>query len=223
MEENMKKNTQNILDTALKVIKNPVAFYRDMPRTGGLVDPLIFAVAMGLVSGVLMAILSIFGLGSAPSFWMGITFIIIYPIMVAIGSFIGAAILFIIWKIMGSQEPYETAYRCMAYAMAITPITILLDIIPYLGNIISLIWWLYIVIAASTEVHNIPRKKAFIVFGIIFLLIIISSTCGQVASRKLQKSMEEYSGSMEDMTPEEAGKAFGEFMKGMQEAVEKEK
>jgi uncharacterized membrane protein YdjX (TVP38/TMEM64 family) len=36
--------------------------------------------------------------------------IIFMPIAVAIGSFIGAAILFVIWKLMGSQEDYETAY-----------------------------------------------------------------------------------------------------------------
>ena len=49
--------------------------------------------------------------------------IIFMPIAVAIGSFIGGAILFIIWKLMGSQEDYETAYRCGAYLMALAPIT----------------------------------------------------------------------------------------------------
>lgn len=222
MEENMEKNIKNILGTAMKVIVNPVGFYREMPKTGGLVDPLIFAIALGLVSGVITAILSIFSLGSAPSFWMGLAYIILYPIFVAIGSFISAAILFIIWKIMGSQEPYETAYRCMAYAMAITPLTVILGIIPYLGSILGLAWILYLMVAASTEVHKINQKTALMVFGIIFILFAIVSTCGQFTARKVQKNIEQFSGDMENMTPEEAGKAVQEFMKGMQEEAEKD-
>ncbi|MBN1904664.1 MAG: YIP1 family protein, partial [Deltaproteobacteria bacterium] len=211
MDENMEKNVKNILNTAMKVITNPVGFFRDMPKTGGFIEPLIFAVALGLVSGVITAILSIFSLGSVVSFWMGLAFIIYYPIMLAIGSFIGALILFIIWKIMGSQEPYETAYRCMAYAMAISPITVLLQIIPYIGAILGLAWYLYLMMAASTEVHKIAQKTALMVFGIIFILLALGTTCGNFTARKVQNSLEQY----EDMTPEEAGKAFGEFMKGV--------
>ena len=223
MDANMEKNVSNILTTALKVITNPVGFYRDMPKTGGYVDPLIFAVAMGLISGVLTAILSIFSLGSATSFLMGIAFIVIYPIMVAIFSFVGAAIIFIIWKIMSSQEPYETAYRCMAYAMAISPITLLLGIIPYLGTILSLVWWFYLILAASTEVHKILRKTALMVFGIICVLLVMLSTYSQFTARRIQKNAELFSSDIENMTPEDAGKAFGDFMKGMQKAVDEDK
>jgi hypothetical protein len=218
MDENMEKKVKGILNTAIKVITNPVGFYREMPKTGGFIEPLIFAVALGLVSGVLTAILSIFSLGSVTSFMMGLAYIILYPIMVAIGSFIGAAILFIIWKIMGSQEPYETAYRCMAYAMAISPITVLLQIIPFIGSILGLAWYLYLIVVSSTEVHKIAQKTALLVFGIIFILLAIGTTCGNLATRKVQKSIERY----EDMTPEEAGKAFGEFMKGLKEEAEKD-
>lgn len=218
MDENMEKNVKNILNTAMKVITNPVGFFRDMPKTGGFIEPLIFAVALGLVSGVITAILSIFGLGSAVSFWIGLAFIIYYPVMIAIGSFIGALILFIIWKIMGSQEPYETAYRCAAYASAITPVTVILGIIPYLGFILILAWWLYLLLVASTEVHKIAQKTALMVFGIIFILLALFSTGLQFCGRRVPKNLEQY----EDMTPEEAGKAFGEFMKGVKEEAEKD-
>jgi hypothetical protein len=221
MEENMEKNIKNILGTAVKVITNPAGFYRDMPKTGGLIEPLIFAVVLGLVSGVITAILSIFSLGSAASFWMGLAYIILNPIMAAIGSFIGAAIIFIIWKIMGSQEPYETAYRCVAYASAITPITVLLQIIPYLGSILGLAWGLYLMVVASTEVHKILKQTALRVFGIIFILLAIGLTYSQCKARKYQKSMEQFSGDMKNMTPEEAGKAVQDFMKGMKEDAEK--
>ena len=220
MEENMEKNINNILNTAVTVIKNPVGFFRDMPKTGGFIEPLIFAIAMGLISGVLTTILSIFKLGSATSFLMGIAFIIIYPIMITIASFIGAAIIFVIWKVMGSEEPYETAYRCMAYAMAISPITTLIGIIPYLGAILNLAWWFYLLVTASTEVHKIVRKTAILVFGIICIVLAMFSTCSQFTASRIKKNAEHFSSRMDEMTPEEAGKAFGEFMKGVQDATE---
>ncbi|NLA75715.1 MAG: hypothetical protein GX846_09660 [Deltaproteobacteria bacterium] len=218
MDENMKKNIKGILGTAMKVIINPVGFYREMPKTGGFIEPLIFAVVLGLISAVITIILSIFSLGAAPSFWIGLASIIYYPILAAIGSFIGAAILFIIWKIMGSQESYETAYRCMAYAMAISPIIVLLQLIPYIGPILGYAWHAYLMVVASTEVHKVTQKTALIVFGIIFILIALMSTCGHIASRKIQKNIGQY----EEMTPEEAGKIFGEFMRGIKEKVEKD-
>lgn len=220
MEAKLEKNATNILNTAVRVITNPVGFYREMPKTGGFPEPLIFAVILGLISGLLTAILSIFSLGAAASFLMGIAFIIIYPIMIAIFGFVGAAILFIIWRIIGSKESFETAYRCWAYSMAILPITTLLGIIPYLGTIIGLAWGFYLIVVASTEAHKIPQKTAYIVFGVICALMVIMSTCSQYAGRKFQEGMEEFGSQMEDMTPEEAGKAFGDFMKGLQEAAE---
>jgi hypothetical protein len=219
MEENMEKYIKNILGTAVKVITNPVGFYREMPKTGGLIEPLIFAVALGLVSGVVTAILSIFSLGSVSSFLMGLASIILFPIIIAICSFIGAAIIYILWKIMGSQEPYETAYRCTVYATAITPITLLLLIIPYLGLILSLAWGLFLTVTASTEVHKINQKTALKFFGIIFIVIAIFSISLQFCANRAQKSLGQY----QNMTPEEAGKAFGKLMKSAQEEAEKNK
>lgn len=43
---------RSFLEIVQKVIKDPAAFYRDMPRSGGLVEPLIFMVAMGVAAGI---------------------------------------------------------------------------------------------------------------------------------------------------------------------------
>jgi hypothetical protein len=113
----MKQNEINFAEmpqTAIDVLTKPAEFFKSMPKAGGFLEPLIFAVIMGLITGIIQAILGFVGLGPAGSYGagMGAGFgaIIFMPIAVAIGSFIGAAILFVIWKLMGSQEDYETAY-----------------------------------------------------------------------------------------------------------------
>ncbi|MBW1729719.1 MAG: YIP1 family protein [Deltaproteobacteria bacterium] len=211
--------------TAVKVITNATTFFREMPKVGGFVEPLIFMVGIGIVTGVINFILSLFGVGYAQSFGMALTSIVLTPILVAIFGFVGALILFLIWKILGSQESYETAYRCGAYVTAISPITTILHIIPYLGSILSLLWMTYLIVIASSEVHNIQRKKAWIVFGIIFVIFAIMSLTSQFAARRMASRMErfqqEMGKQMKDLSPEEARKAAQDLLKQMQQRQQK--
>jgi hypothetical protein len=178
------------IDIVQKVVKTPAAFYHDMPKLGGLVEPLIFMIAMGMVAGIVRAVLGIVGIGMAASFLAALVSIVIVPIFVAIFGFIGAGILFFIWKLMGSQEPYEVAFRCLAYAAAITPITAVLNVIPYIGPIIGLLWMTYLLVNASTEVHHIQPRLAWIVFGVICAIFAVASVNSQFAARKMASRLE---------------------------------
>ncbi len=227
MEHQKKSPIDAIVETVKKVILAPVEFYRGMPKGGGFGDPLIFVVVLGVVSGVIQAVLSLVHLGAAGTVVMALSLIILGPVWIVVGSFIGAAILFVIWKLMGSNESFETAYRCGAYAAAITPITAVLGIIPYIGGLIGLAWGLYLVVMASVEVHKLPAKKAWLVFGIIGAVLALMSLSAQASARKMQKGMAKWQQEMgakpaKEMTPEDAGKAAASFMKAMQEQAKME-
>lgn len=215
--------------TAVKVLTNPAGFFREMPRTGGFVEPLVFMAAMGVVGGLIQSILAVIGLRLAAGMAMGIASIIIMPIMVAIFGFVGAAILFVIWKLMGSQESYETAYRCGAYASALTPITTLIGIIPYIGSPVGIALMTYFLIVASVEVHSIPARKAQLVFGVIGLILIIFIVSGEFAARRMARQMEEASRAMQKQAEEmqkqaeEARKAAEEMQKQLGQQSEEAK
>jgi hypothetical protein len=190
-------NFAAIPQTAIKVLTAPAAFFREMPKVGGFVEPLIFAIALGCVAGIIKAIVmmgmyfSILGIAVLSS-------IILMPIFITIGCFIGAAILFVIWKLMGSQESYETAFRCAAYMSAISPITAVIGFIPYLGGVIALLIGLYFIVIASTEVHGIPAQKAWLVFGIVVGILCLMSLCSQYAARKAVSNIEMTSKAMQN-------------------------
>ena len=234
MDAQKKSPVQGIIDTVQKVILNPIEFYRGMAKTGGFVEPLIFAVVLGVVTGVIQAILGFFHFGSVAGGIMALGAIVMTPIIVAIFGFVGAAIVFVIWKLMGSNESYETAYRCGAYASAISPIAAVAGLIPWVGGLVGLAWMTYLLVTASVEVHKLPAKKSWMVFGIIAAVFALMSLSGQVAARKAQRSMAGFQREMEkmgasgdkDMTPEEAGKAAGNaaaaFVKAMQEQAAKQ-
>lgn len=211
-----------VIADARLVLTAPGSYYRNMPKTGGLVEPLIFIAVMAATMGLISAILSFFG-SPVGLLAAGFGAVILFPIGAVIGSFIGAAILFVIWKLMGSTQSFETAYRCFAAATAIYPIVGILSIIPYIGAIVAIAWGSYLMIEASVAVHERERKTATLVFGILGALMILSNISSEYASRQMAERAEEMGAMFEDyqdLPPEEMGKRMGEFLKGFEEGAQ---
>jgi hypothetical protein len=175
---------KRIVGNAASIITGPGAYFRAMATLGGYAEPLMFIAVMAAVMGVVTALLSLF---STPAGMLafGLMAIIVMPLGAVIGSFIVAATLFVVWKIMGSEQSYETAFRCVAATAAIYPITGVLAILPYLGAVISLAWTTYLLIEASVIVHGRVRKTAQIVFGVLGTLLALSNLASEYASRQL--------------------------------------
>lgn len=202
--------------TAIRVITSPSAFFREMPKTGGFGEPLVFMMVMGLVAGIVNIVLGIVGLHAGIG--KALASIIIYPFGVAIFGFIGAAVVFVIWKLMGSREPYETAYRCMAYITALWPITSALGPISYIGVLImALVMYFYVI--ATIEAHNIPSHRAWLVFGIIGAILIVLLISARIEQRgetmKYRKQLEQSTLEMQKNS-EEARRALEEMQKRLE-------
>lgn len=181
---------RSVSGTMLSVIRNPVEFYRGMAKTGGFRDPLAFVLSMGVLVALIGGFLSIFTGGF--HFFAFLASLIIGPVVFTLFSFVGAGVFFIIWRIMGSEEAYETAYRCLAYASAVSPVTMLLGIIPYLGSLAGILWMLYLVVTATVEVHRLEARKAWTLFGILFFLLVLVSMGSQYSARQVAKQMKSY-------------------------------
>ncbi len=163
-------NFEAMPQTALTIITKPSEYFKEMSKTGGFVEPLIFAMMMGLIGGIIQAVINVIGFGRYTGYGngliAGLSMIIKMPVYVGIGCFICAAVFFLIWKFMGSQENYETALRCIAYLAALVPLTTIVGVVPY-GNIINTIIYVFYLVMVSVHTHNLPSQKAWLVFGII--------------------------------------------------------
>ncbi len=225
MENTTQFDLNKVINDAISVIKNPVGFYQKMAKSGGYAEPVIFVLVMAVIAGIVFAVSSIIsGLPIAA----GLGMLIVMPLVIIVGSFISAAIFFVIWKLMGSEHNYEMAYRCIAYSMALMPIMAVLSFIPY-AIIIGTLWSMYLLFVASTEAHGLNRNTAMIVCGVLAALGVLSNIAGEQAQQKLdglQSQVEESLGGLEglegleDMSPEDMGKALGEFMKGLENATQ---
>jgi hypothetical protein len=211
----------DILEKARTVLTAPGEFYRQMPKSGGFLEPMLFLIVMAIIGAIIFVSLGFLGLGSFSAMGVGIGAMLFMPVMAVIGSFIGGGIMFVIWKLMGTQEPFEVAYRCVAYASAIYPVTALIGLVPYLGSVVGIAWGMYLMFIATKEVHQLNEKTASMVFGIIGLILIVSNISSEMAARRMATNFEKMVPAManiQNMEPEEAGKMVGEFLKGLEKA-----
>jgi len=162
------------IETWKEVIQSPSDFYRRMSTTGGYADPLTFAAISFAISGILTALLnlgksSIFGMhGRGFSFLMLIGSAIATPILGIIGLFIGAAIFYIIYKILGGTGSYEGTVRFVSYATAVQ----VLSWIPLIGLILW-VYGIYLTIVGGSFVHEVSMGKSAIAVFLPSILILI--------------------------------------------------
>ena len=190
LQEKMLRWYGDISGTMISVIRDPADFYRRMSRAGGFLDPMVFAGVMAVIVALIGGLFSLF-FGGVPFFDFLLS-LVVAPAVFLLFSFIGAGVFFILWRIMGSDESYETAYRCFAYASAITPVTTLIGIVPYLGGLAGILWMLYLVVVATVEVHGIETKKAWTLFGVLFFLLAVVSMGSQYTARHMAGNRDAY-------------------------------
>ncbi len=228
-ESNPKENqplVTAITEDVITIITNPVDFYRRMPKTGGYGDPVTFMLVIAVVTAVVLAVFSLFGLGTVgEAMAVGFGGIIFLPIMALLVSFLGSGMLYVVWKMIGSPEPFEVSYRCVAYAAALYPVTIVVGLIPYLGSVVAVVWWTYLMMIASLEVHRIPKQTAYVVFGILGVFFTATTLSSEIAARRLATEVENLGSNMkqfENMSPEEAGETVGKFLKGLEKVTKEQ-
>jgi hypothetical protein len=184
-----------LIDTAVDVVARPAEFYRRMPRTGGFLDPLMFLLMIGVLTGLVNLALSPLLLDQP--FVVALGSVAMIPIVLAVFGFVVAGFLFLIWRLMGSRESFETSYRCMAYACAILPITVVLGGLPYLGTFIVVMWWMLLLVLASVNVHGLRQPVAAAVFGAIGVALVLIGLTAEFAARQAAVDIAAWNARME--------------------------
>lgn len=163
----MKNYLKSVQALVIKLMIKPVDFFRTLPKTGGFLDPLIFVLLVAVLGVLLNAIEAFFTRGIGLG--MVVIWLLTVPFIMVILSVFFTGVCYAIWALMGSQESFEASYRCVAYTLILFPIIILLSIVPYLG-LLGFAWWLYLMVVASQEVHQVAVKPALLAFGAIAVL-----------------------------------------------------
>ena len=186
-----------LFDTWKASVFEPGKFFRRMPTTGGIGSPLLYGLIMGMI-GVIFALMydQLFGQLFDMSRWFPggyggyesdfeemyaltqqmqsvgmLIWLLVSPIVLTIGMFIGSGITHLILLIFGwSKTSYEGTFRATGYSYG----PYFFQVVPFLGNMITSIWTLVIFIIAIKEVHKLSVGKTILV---VFLPLILFCLC----------------------------------------------
>ncbi|KKG15767.1 hypothetical protein EO98_03210 [Methanosarcina sp. 2.H.T.1A.6] len=157
------------IGTWKEVMKSPSHFYREMPKTGGYTDPIIFAV-------INIAIYSFFYLLFNPGAYdvegFGSMMVFAVALMVPIGGVIAllldATLLHIIQKTLGGKGTYEGTARFVLYASAASSFLW----IPLAGGIFG-VYQLYLYVVGGRFVHDVSLERSALALFLSILLVIV--------------------------------------------------
>jgi len=158
-------------DTVVLVLTKPAEAFALMKTEGDLMGPMLFAL-IGGCAGMIVSFLFQLALQSAgfmadrqtAAFGMGVVgiwavgYILLIPVIVIVGMFIGSGILHLCLMIVGgARKPFETTFRVVCFASGST---YLLSMIPVCGGLITVVWNIVLECIGLARAHEIDTGKA---------------------------------------------------------------
>lgn len=163
-----------LVQSVKEIISQPRTVFASMKPSGGFQNPLTFYVIVGTLSGIVSIFYqfattlidpSSLGKGSehlTPVVLTGmfVAFIVILPILMTLGSFIGAGILHLCLMLVGgATKPFEVTFRTYCYA---TGAALVFQFVPLCGGFIASIYGLVLTVIGLQKTHGIDTGKAVI-------------------------------------------------------------
>jgi hypothetical protein len=170
----------SFVDVVRRVVLQPTAFFRGLPRQGSLLNPLVFALICIEISTVLGGLIRLtfrteamggfrFGRGGY-GFGEFLADVILAPVGGAIGLFIvaGIAHLLVMLVVGAGNSGFASTFRVVSYAS----VTNLVNWIPLIGGLLAL-YGLYLAIVGIREVHDTSTGRALLVVLLPAILIVV--------------------------------------------------
>jgi hypothetical protein len=159
------------IETLQMVLSRPTVAFTAMKREGGLGDPLLYAViggsfglivyfiynfafqSLGLFANRPNPFMHLFGMGVG-----GLFLIIFAPVLVVIGTFIGAAIFHVCLMLVGgAKQSFETTFRVVCFVEgSLQPLLI----IPFCGGLIVGVWKIVLNCIGLARAHETDTGRA---------------------------------------------------------------
>jgi hypothetical protein len=166
-----------LFKTLNETLFRPSEFFKKMSVTGGLTDPLLYALIIGMV-GLMFSYLWQISLKSAMQDMMpgmqaatgqymfqgvGMAILAFFsPFLIILGLFVSSGILHVfLMMVKGARAGFKATFRVVAYGYSAN----IFLIIPFCGGLLAVVWAVVLYIIGLKEAHEITGgKAAFAVF-----------------------------------------------------------
>lgn len=183
------------VETVTQFLSNADAAWARTRESGGLEDPLLFAIASAVVGALFRAI---YALIFAPVWMRFIPFairnrwmaawphrihgapgcaLVLWPIATAIaatvGLFVAAAIFHLCLMLVGglksSASGFEGTFRTVSYSS----VSMLAQAVPFVGGLVALVWGFYLNVRGAVRMHRTTSGRAAAALLIPLALVIL--------------------------------------------------
>ena len=169
-ERHSKGLFHGFIETLQMVLTRPSEAFTAMKREGGVGEPLFYAV-IGGTFGAVFAVAYNFAFRSLALFptrhtafenmigGVGLIFLLILmPLLIVIGTFIGAAIYHLSLMIVGgAKQSFETTFRVICFGGgSVSPLLV----IPFCGGLVVLLWKIVVYSIGFARAHETDTGRA---------------------------------------------------------------
>lgn len=186
-----------LFNTWTEVLLHPKKFFSNMPTKAGIKSPLLFALICGSLAIIIAAFVNILvALSGAvlPNLPPGapvppkaamvgsyVTIMILSPLLVAAGIFIGSAMYHLVVIIFGGREGFRATFRVLSYTNALA----VFNVIPFVGPIFVTVYSIVLFTIGFNQAHKMGVVRATLaaLLPMLFLFIIGFAAAFYLASQ----------------------------------------
>jgi len=162
---------EGLYETAKLILTRPTEAFARMATSGDLGRPLLYAVIFGWL-GVIAS--QVYNLAFRNAMWnflpnlpqgeevmlgpvASVVMMIVAPVLVLLGLFIGAAIVHLFLMILGgANQGFATTLRVLCYAST----TQVIQVVPFCGGVIGAVWAIVLEIIGLAQAHRTTQSRA---------------------------------------------------------------
>lgn len=154
--------TEGILQTLKGSLFSPKAFFERLPRDGGFVNPLLFALIIETLGSLLGYLWSFsvdhtwLGMGKI-SGYLAVLLVLLVPFFVFLGIVVWTALLHLsLFLVGGASRGFEATFRVVCYSSGPE----LLNVVPFVGSFAGIVWKICLAVIGLREVHETSTGRA---------------------------------------------------------------
>ncbi len=166
-----------LFKTLSESLFHPSEFFKRMSVTGGLTDPLLYALIVGMIGlmfyyfwqilfkSVMQSLIPGMQAAAGQNIFQGIGMALLAfltPFLIILGLFVSSGILHVcLMMVKGAKHGFEATFRVVAYGYS----TYVFLLIPFCGGLLYAVWEIVLCIIGLKEAHETTGgKSAFAVF-----------------------------------------------------------
>jgi len=153
---------QALCVTVKQSLFRPVEFFSVLPKKGGLLNPLLYAMivqTIGNLGAYLTGMVVNTPFFAQPKLTAGTVAVIgiLAPLIVLLMLFVWSVLLHVSLLLVSStREDFEATFRVVSYSSSAD----LLNIVPVIGWLAAFVWKIYLLVSGIREVHHIGTGRS---------------------------------------------------------------